>query len=54
MKDNLPGFILDTYALLAYFGSEMGKEIVEDFFDQAIQAINKEGVIFLVKNLEDL
>lgn len=44
MNNDLPGFILDSYALLAYFGGEMGKEIVEDFFDQAI---NKETNLYL-------
>jgi predicted nucleic acid-binding protein len=44
VNNDLPGVILDSYALLAYFGGETGREIVEDLFDLGI---NKEVNLYL-------
>lgn len=62
MKNDLPVYILDSYALLAFLGGETGAKVVEDIFNQAnrkevqlyLSLINLGEILYITERAHDL
>lgn len=62
MNDDQPGFILDSYALLAFLGGEPGKEVVRACLDKAnrkelklyLSLINLGEVLYITERVHKL